>query len=105
LGRPTGWPYIQPSRDANQSAERSEEKNPTQAVRVTAFTNLCKSREPRASVKAFALWQPVGHIWLGFHPKSQLVEVFEANVAVVHALDQVVANGAGSRDQVSIFIR
>src|SRR5580692_4032325 len=35
----------------------------------------------------------LGDIWLGFHPKPQLVEVFEANVAVAHTLHQVVANG------------
>jgi len=37
----------------------------------------------------------LGDVWLGFHPKPQLVEVFEANVAVAHSLDQMIAHGGG----------
>ena len=32
---------------------------------------------------------------LGFHPKPQLVQIVKTNVAVVHALDQMVTNGSG----------
>ena len=38
-----------------------------------------------------------GHLWLRFHPKPQLIQVIEIDVAIVHALDQMVANGGGKR--------
>jgi len=36
-----------------------------------------------------------GGVWIGFHPEPQLVQVGEADISVVHALDQMVTNGGG----------
>jgi hypothetical protein len=37
--------------------------------------------------------RPCWNIWSGFQPNPKLVEVVEANVAVAHSLDEMVANG------------
>ncbi len=37
----------------------------------------------------------VGHHRSRFDPNAQLVEVFQADIAVVHGLDEMVANGGG----------
>jgi len=39
----------------------------------------------------------LGNFWLRFHPKAQLIQVGESDVAVVHALDKMVSNGGGQR--------
>jgi hypothetical protein len=36
-----------------------------------------------------------GHLWLRFHPNPQLIQVIEIDVAIVHAIDQMVTNAGG----------
>jgi hypothetical protein len=36
-------------------------------------------------------------VWLRFHPEPKLVQVVEANIAIVHTSDQVVAYRSGQR--------
>ena len=38
-----------------------------------------------------------GNVWLRFHPKAQLIQVGESDMAVMHTLDQMVSNGGGQR--------
>jgi hypothetical protein len=47
--------------------------------------------------KILAPWS-FGNFWLRFHPKAQLIEVGESDMAVVHALDQMVSNRDGQRE-------
>src|SRR5215472_17613662 len=39
--------------------------------------------------------QPFRYFRFGFHPETQLIEIVQADLAVVHSLDQMSANGGG----------